>query len=173
MNELKKVDADQIALGFSYRNTIREGKFGPQKELVFQSHIPVDADPATINALLDKIRTAGDRQVMVYELDAAKDMLRERLDRVRECEEQMALQEQNWRTTWDAKVEAGERKGEWDEERSLPAAERKAKLNTLQSLTQWRADVIRICKDIERLEVLVNGHAIERSPDSNVSGSGG
>ena len=158
MNELKKVDTDQIALGFSYRNTIREGKFGPQKELVFQSHIPVDADPATINALLDKIRTAGDRQVMVYELDAAKDMLRERLDRVRECEEQMALQEQNWRATWDAKVEAGERK---------------AKLNTLQSLTQWRADVIRICKDIERLEVLVNGHAIERSPDSDVGSSSG
>jgi hypothetical protein len=173
MNELKKVDTDQIALGFSYRNTIREGKFGPQKELVFQSHIPVDADPATINALLDKIRTAGDRQVMVYELDAAKDMLRDRLDRIKECEEQMALQERNWRATWDAKVEEGKRKGEWNEEEHLPAAERKAKINTLQSLTQWRADAIRISKDIERLEILVNGHAIERSPDSDVGSSSG
>ena len=172
MNELKKVDMDQIALGFSYRNTIIEGKFGPQKELVFQSHIPVDADPATINALLDKLRIVGDRQILVYELDTAKKVLQERLDRVRECEEQMALQAQTWQATWDAKVEAGERKGEWDEEK-LPAVERKAKLNTLQSLTQWRADVIRICKDIERLEVLVNGYAIERSPDSNVGSSSG
>ena len=172
MNELKKMDADQIALGFSYRNTIREGKFGPQKELVFQSHIPVDADPATINALLDKLRIVGDRQRLVYELDTAKKVLQERLDRVRECEEQMALQAQTWQATWDAKVEAGERKGEWDEEK-LPAVERKAKLNTLQSLTQWRADVIRICKDIERLEALVNGHAIERSPDSDVGSSSG
>jgi len=172
MNELKKVDMDQIALGFSYRNTIIEGKFGPQKELVFQSHIPVDADPATINALLDKLRIVGDRQILVYELDTAKKVLQERLDRVRECEEQMALQAQTWQATWDAKVEAGERKGEWDEEK-LPAVERKAKLNTLQSLTQWRADVIRICKDIERLEALVNGHAIERSPDSDVGSSSG
>jgi hypothetical protein len=173
MSDLKKVDEDKIALGFSYQNTIREGKFGPQKSVVFQSHIPIDSDLATINALLDKLRIAGDRQILVYELDTVKDLLRDRLEKIAECEEQMVLQAQNWKATWDAKVEEGKRKGEWNEEEHLPAAERKAKINTLQSLTQWRADVIRYSKDIERLEILVNGHATEFSSNSDVGSSSG
>lgn len=153
-----------IALGFSYRGVVDEG----QKELVFQSHVPVDASAEEINAVLDKVRIAVDRQKAFYDLQRAKANFDRELLKTEEIEKQMVLQQQAYMASW----EASGRKGEWNEER-IPAKEKQVKISLLQSLTASRGLLQRHDDEIKRLSRLVNGHAPDFGTDSNAGLSEG
>lgn len=45
------------ALGISFKASVGDGK-----ELVFQTHVPQEIEPKELNALLDKIKAAAERQ---------------------------------------------------------------------------------------------------------------
>ena len=58
------------AIGISYQAGISE-----QRQAVFQCFVPMDCTPETLNAALDKLRAAADRQAAFVRLPIARERL--------------------------------------------------------------------------------------------------
>jgi hypothetical protein len=164
MNEARTVVADP-ALGFSYQVVLDKEA---RRTLVFQAHVPVDASIEDVNAVLDKIGKAADRQIAIYELLEAR---RAVADHQRTAKT-LAVQKENLEALARARYEASGRKGEWDEDK-MPAQEKQAAANIKVSIERYREGLDKWQADVRRLEPLVNGHAPELSPDHHAGLSEG
>lgn len=69
--ELVHMTAPEPAIGISIQVDVAKGR-----AMVFQTHIGRDVSLAELNALLDRMNVAADRQLAIYELEALDFQLR-------------------------------------------------------------------------------------------------
>ncbi len=147
------------ALGFSYSiNLDKEAMRG----LVFQAHVPVSAPVEEINAALDKMRLAADRQLAIAKVVEAERAIVEHEAKAAEIERQMVTVEEIAKARW---AQSG-RKGTWSLER-LDAKERQEYLAAQASQRRWVEGAQMCHRDLERYKPLVNGHAPDSSANNN------
>jgi uncharacterized coiled-coil protein SlyX len=157
---------DQVAaLGISYKiNVDKDGR----REIVLQTHVASDQPIHVLDAMLDKMRKAMDRQAAVYDLEKAREDLASLVSTLHEFESQVALQHELSRARWVQE----NRRGEWAVER-LSAQERTAVDGINQSILKYRGAIERAQATIERLEPLVEPDAVDVSADRDPRMSGG
>lgn len=162
MTEARTVKADP-ALGASYQFTLdKEGR----RQIVFQMHVSVDTPRADIDALLDKIAGAADRQQAVYELREAYEALDGHKRALKGILEQRELLDSKAAEEY---VQSN-RKGEWGLDK-LSAPQKQQRLAIEQQIAKWREGLDRWAADIDRLKPLVNGDAshVRSDRDGRVS----
>lgn len=128
------------ALGFSFQAAVGDGR-----QIVMQGHVAGDAPPAELNAQLDKVSAAIQRQVLKQRLLDTREMLRRHEATVVAMERQFSQVVENAKTQWAASEKRGPFKLSTGE-----AAQKKTAETNLHNL---RTDVIpRTIADIEALE---------------------
>jgi hypothetical protein len=145
MTEARTVIAE-AALGASYQIVLDKEA---RRTLVFQAHVTVATPIEQVNELLDKIATAADRQIAIYELRQAQADLEGQERTMASLERQMANMEELSRARWEAETTGGRKRGEWTPER-LQAQERQAHGNIKVSLERYREGMQRAMDTIER-----------------------
>jgi len=156
MTEAKTMKADP-ALGFSYQVVLDKDA---RRTIVFQTHVANEANQADIDALLDKMGKAADRQIAWYDLQQA----REDLEGQQRVAKSLVMQMETMDQLAQARYESSDRKGPWDPEK-LPPAEKQARHNLRVSLERYREGIEKAQNAIDRCTPLVNG-AASHVPDS-------
>lgn len=140
------------AIGWSY-----QANFGPERNprsLVAQLHVPIDASPATIDQLLDMVRTATERQVAWYALQEALEAVEGHKARLRELHLALYSAEETARIEY----EASGRRGDWSADK-MSVAQQKARLGAAQNLKDWEEKTERWKQRVVELTGKVYGHA--------------
>lgn len=148
------------AIGWSF-----QANFGGERQprsLVAQLHVPIDASPATVDTLLDMVRTATERQVAWYALQEAIEAVEGHKARLRELHAALYSAEETARIDF----EASGRRGEWTVDKMAPA-QQKARLGAAQNLADWEAKTEVWKQRVVELTAKVNGHAPVSSANSH------
>jgi len=147
------------ALGISYRTVLdKEGR----RELVFQGHLPIEAELPAVNGLCDLMGHAADRQSAIYELRATKAELQRAITALTNIERDMLMVEEKSRARWIAE----ERRGEWST-KELTAQERNARSQLESSTTRYQATVGELQERVQELQRAVDEHASNGATDRN------
>jgi len=96
---LKGAAAETPAIGITFQQQV-----GDKRSLVFQSFVAADCQRAELNGMLDKLRTASERQKAIIELPATRGILQDFRDRLNsEIEKYRALETQKseMHSRWD------------------------------------------------------------------------
>jgi hypothetical protein len=164
MTEARTVVADP-ALGFSYQVVLDKEA---RRTLVFQTHVPFDASAEAIDALLDKIGKAADRQIAVYELREAQQFLEDH----QRTAKSLLIQQENLDQLAQARYEQSGKRGDWTPEK-LPAQEKQQRHNLNVSIERYREGIEKYDKIIGRLAPMVNGHAPDIGANRHAGQPGG
>jgi len=133
-----------------------------QRNIVFQTHVPLSTPEEALNAAVDKLMRIAERQSAKIEIirlkrmidDAEKSFVRSRDD----MQDLLQRSQQGW--------DSASRRGEWSEER-MPPVEKQAIANHRTSMLKYSDYVKMQRKRVEELEQVVN--AVHSSPDSHPS----
>lgn len=126
------------------------------REIALQTHIASDTSQAVLDALLDKMRCAIERQTAFYDLQIAREELANHIKNLRQLESAQETVTEVARLRWQ---EQG-RKGEWDPEKHLSAQEKTARKQNEGSLKSWREGALHWDKEVDRLVEIVHAHDI-------------
>jgi glutamate synthase domain-containing protein 2 len=151
------------ALGLSYKTILdREGR----REVVYQTHVEQDVEPGALNALLDKLTKATDRQIAQAELAslaAEESELDKRITRFRSAAAELDVRSK-------ARWESSGKHGPWNPDK-LPPQERSERQNIRNSLDQDKERLVRLRARAEELRQVVNEDALAGSANCYVSSS--
>lgn len=126
-------------------------------EIVAQVHMAADSAPAKINAVLDKIARAQDRQAMHYKLEALQERLEQLVGHIAMFERDLVLTDETARARWD---NSG-RRGAFDPQQSLTGSERNARMSCENNLKSKRAEAEHVQAEIRKLEATLAAAARE------------
>ncbi len=149
------------ALGVSYQARLdREGV----RSIVFQTHVDQETPAAVVNALLDKLALAVDRQMAkteLVELAQEEQELHKRIATFNASFSSMEVQsQQRWAES--------NKKGAWDPDK-LPPQERTARTNLKNGLEQDKERLIRLRARVQALQKVVDGNGSDASPSEGIA----
>lgn len=128
-----------VAIGISYKCALGDGK-----EMVLQTHVDSETPLPALNAVLDKLRMASERQAAYGDLVQLEQALQQHQNGL-----QNALEQQ-------AKLEARQEPGRRGPAK-LSVADQKAKENFDTSMDQFKKMIERIQADIGKTKAKIEG----------------
>ena len=134
-----KIEPGEPAIGFSI-----DCKINDRRAMVIQTYLPLDADPATINALLDRLLIAADRQEVRYRLKDMRLLLEK-------SEQELPMHEKDLVKFEESTVRehgATGRKSEFQ----WKGAQAASRDNKIQNVAMCRVNIDRIKKGIAEAE---------------------
>lgn len=140
----KEATAALPAIGMSYKVGLGDGK-----ELVFQTHVPQNVEPAEMDALIDKLRDAADRQAAFSDLVELEKVLEQQTTAMLAAEEQKAKIDADYSAKWKASGKRGEIK--------LTGAERNALDNFEKSRQGFLSMIGRVQAQIDKTKAKIGG----------------
>lgn len=131
------------ALGMSFDVTIAENR-----RLVVQTHLPADAEGPAINAMMDKVFKALDRQTHIYTLRALRPKLASLEKTLRQINEDMGRVETRIQAEWAASSRRGELK--------LSPKEQAEKTNASSTRDRYKLEIELVKAEIAECEAAIN-----------------
>lgn len=139
------------ALGFSYSITLDD-----KRQLVLQTHLPLDGTVGDLNNALDKMASAADRQAARYLVKALRKSLSLQSKQLRRVTEDLATQDDNNQ----AAFKRANKKGEY----RLTNEQEMHRRNVLVTQQRFKEEIADIEREIREAEAIANG--IDGSTDS-------
>lgn len=138
--------------------------FDPNGGRAFQTRVaplPLDTSRADLDAALDLVLEAVDRQIARYELMDSMARLKEQVVRLEKYEGLIVSLEERHRVEWELKG----KHGEWSIDK-LPPAAANARETTKINLQKERAEADALQDRVHRLRSMVNGDASDSRANS-------
>ena len=142
---------DIPALGFKFQAVYDKDA---RRSVVFETFLARDTSQNDLDAMLDKLRIATDRQIAFSELEEALRFKEDHARTLHALNAQMASIMELERLRW---ADSG-RFGEWSEE-SMSVKEQEALKNIQVSIRKYKEGYERYARDEERARARLNGHA--------------
>jgi DNA repair exonuclease SbcCD ATPase subunit len=139
------------ALGISYQIDIAQGR-----SLVFQTHVDATMDRETIDALLDDVARAANRQKAEHDLDEFKRKLASFYLQLKQHTGGLIRQEEDFRANWTARG----KRGEWQ----ATGQEITALQNIKTNLETLKANIEACKQEIANLEAIMAGEPLPEPP---------
>ena len=130
------------SIGISYNLAL-----GNNKSLVLQSFIERDCEPKVLNAMLDKLRVATERQAAFFALEGAKAELARQEKMAADHARRMAQVDENFKAAWNR----GNRKGD----PVLTAKERTEQQQAYANAEEIKVRIAMTKKDIADFEAII------------------
>jgi hypothetical protein len=118
-----------------------------QRTLVMQSYVERDCEPRELNALLDKLRTAADRQKAFVDIEVTKQALEEAHKQADKQALRMQQVDENIKRIWAN----GGRRGDV----MLTEKEKADQLTAIQNAEKIQNDIGQLSTEMERLQNVI------------------
>lgn len=144
MVKVTGVSPDVAALGFSYSITLDD-----KRQLVLQTHLPLDGSVGDLNNALDKMSRAADRQAAKYLAKALRRSLAMQTKQLRRVTEDLAHQDDASQLAFKASGKKGVYR--------LNDQQEANRRNVLVTQERFKEEIADIERELKETEAIANG----------------